>query len=63
MVLAERLSGLFEGITVGVSHPVLLGAFALLCADWYALTRDRDCAVRFFRALRRIPYAKPIEET
>ncbi len=47
------LCGLVVGqaMRMDVPHPVLLAAFLLLCVGWYLLTRRRERAVAFFRAL------------
>ena len=42
-----------QAMRMDVPHPVLLLAFLLLCAGWYALTRKPERAVAFFRWLRR----------
>ena len=44
-----------QAMRMDVPHPVLLLAFLLLCAGWYALTRKPERAVAFFRWLRATP--------
>ena len=46
---------------LNVPNPVLLAAFLLLCLGWYLLTRKRERAVAFFRALRRDGGARQAE--
>ena len=41
-----------QAMRLDVPHPMLLALFGLLCAGWYALTRDRERAIRFFHAIR-----------
>ena len=48
-----------QAMRLDVPNPLLLAAFLLLCAGWYLLTRNRERAVAFFRALRRAPRLDP----
>lgn len=48
-----------QAMRMDVPNPLLLGLFAVLCVGWYLLTRKRDCAVAFFRRLRRAPAPEP----
>ena len=42
-----------QAMRMDVPHPLLLGAYLLLCAGWYLMTRKPERAVAFFRRLRR----------
>lgn len=55
LALFSLLCGLAVGqaMRMDVPNPVLLGLFVALCIGWYLLTRKRERAVAFFRALRR----------
>lgn len=60
------LCGLLVGqaMRMGVSNPLLLALFVLLCVGWYALTCRRERAVALFARLRRahpVPTAEKIE--
>ena len=50
------LCGLVVGqaMRMDVPHPVLLGAFVLMCVGWHLLSRRGERAVLFFRRLRRM---------
>ena len=51
-----------QAMRMDVPNPLLLALFLALCAGWYCLTRDRERAVGFFRALRRNEPAKRARE-
>ena len=55
LAVFSLLCGLAVGqaMRTDVPNPVLLGLFVALCIGWYLLTRKRERAVAFFRALRR----------
>lgn len=44
-----------QAMRLDVPNPLLLVLYLLLCIGWYLLTRKRERAVAFFRALRRAP--------
>lgn len=44
-----------QAMRLDVPNPLLLALFLLMCGGWYLLTRKRERAVAFFRALRRAP--------
>ena len=54
LMLFSLLCGVVVGqaMRMDVPNPVLLAAFVLLCAGWYALSRNPERAVAFFRRLR-----------